>query len=414
MSKHYSVREIVKDLLTKQPRLKRVKDTDFFSAFKLAAIQHGYSDENMPLTWSVERARYDAKRELSGKRKHRLTAKEDNLVKKARFSALQAVATYNNPLSPFRSGSYIVHMHIAWNSLLLALLFINGDKPYFKEKSGRYTIIDGSRKFWDLATCMKKYWKGQKQPISENLQFFIGLRNKIEHAIMPELDLSIFGECQAMLINFEDLLTSEFGTDYAMSESLAMSLQFSRMRDEKQADATRSLRASVGKDIQTYIDTFRGSLSTDIMNDMAFSYKVFLVPNVGNHRSKDALAVEFVHYDPDDPDQADAYAKGVMLIKQKHIPVANLELFKPSEVAPQVEEQINKPFKVHHHTRCWQYYRVRPTSGSSSPKDTNPNYCVYDSLHRDYGYTKKWVKYLIERMSDPAEYNEVMFRAKQD
>jgi len=31
------------------------------------------------------------------------------------------------------------------------------------------------------------------------------LRNKIEHRSMPQLDPSIFGECQAMLLNFDEM-----------------------------------------------------------------------------------------------------------------------------------------------------------------------------------------------------------------
>ena len=65
----------------------------------------------------------------------------------------------------------------------------------------------------------------------KNLDFFIGLRNKIEHRSMPELEHRIFGECQSLLFNFEDFLFQEFGTKYALNESLSLALQFSQLRD---------------------------------------------------------------------------------------------------------------------------------------------------------------------------------------
>jgi hypothetical protein len=51
------------------------------------------------------------------------------------------------------------------------------------------------------------------------------MRNKIEHRSMPELDPSIFGECQAMLLNFDDLLGKEFGDKNRIRQCLSFALQ---------------------------------------------------------------------------------------------------------------------------------------------------------------------------------------------
>jgi hypothetical protein len=48
----------------------------------------------------------------------------------------------------------------------------------------------------------------------------------------PNLDPALYGECQAALLNFERVLTQEFGDAYALAESLAVSLQFSRVTPE--------------------------------------------------------------------------------------------------------------------------------------------------------------------------------------
>lgn len=51
--------------------------------------------------------------------------------------------------------------------------------------------------------------------------------------LLPELDAGLYGECQAALLNFEELITSEFGTRYALAEQLAVSLQFTKLIPSK-------------------------------------------------------------------------------------------------------------------------------------------------------------------------------------
>jgi hypothetical protein len=348
---------------------------------------------------------------MAGRATPRLSKNVVNLIGKARQSALEAVASYNNPTSPFRSGSFIVHMHIAWNALLLGVFLRQGIKPhYIDSKTGKPELLNGEVKWWDLSKCVKEYWKGYEYAISKNIEFFAGLRNKIEHSLMPELDLDIFGECQAYLINFENILVTEFGDNYALTETLAMSLQFSRLRDANQNLATRKLHEGLRPDIKEYIDRFRSALSAEISADMEYSFKVFLVPNTGNHRSKDSLAVEFVKYDTLEPDEADEYRRVVTLIKDRQIPVANLDKMRAGEVAKQVAGAI-KPRKFTastHHARCALFYNARPPKGSPNPASCNTRYCFYDAAHGDYVYTKEWVDFLIKEMSDPAKYDAAM------
>jgi hypothetical protein len=65
--------------------------------------------------------------------------------------------------------------------------------------------VDGEKKAWDLSDCIKEHFKGQDYPSKQNLKFFIGLRNQIEHSFLPALDPEIYGECQALLLNYEKL-----------------------------------------------------------------------------------------------------------------------------------------------------------------------------------------------------------------
>lgn len=239
-------------------------------------------------------------------------------VEKARDSALLAVETYNRPGIRFRSGGFIVLMCIAWTALFHAIFFKRGVKPFYRKKSNRrhFEILDGDRKAWELSQCAANFWGPQNPAVRTNIEFFVKLRNKIEHRSMPGIDVDIFGECQALLFNFEDLLVREFGEKYALNESLSLALQFSCFRNENQQNAIRKLHKGLAKDVVSYINAFRSSLSTEQLQDMHFSYKVFLFPKPANREPGADLAVEFVKSDPNNPEEMSRINRAVALIKQ--------------------------------------------------------------------------------------------------
>ena len=238
-------------------------------------------------------------------------------LEKARESALLAVESYNRPQATFRSGGYIVLMCIAWTALLHAIFFKRGIKPFYRRKSNprHFERVDGDKKAWEISHCAAEFWGQDSPTVRVNLEFFIRLRNKIEHRSMPGLDMDIFGECQALLFNFEDLLVAEFGDRFAINESLSLALQFSCSRNEQQERSVRRLHSRIAKDLRSYIDSFRSSLSAEQLQDMAFSYKVFLLPKPANRERGADLAVEFVKYDRDNPAEMERITRAVALIK---------------------------------------------------------------------------------------------------
>ncbi|MGO8721054.1 MAG: DUF3644 domain-containing protein [Acidobacteriaceae bacterium] len=238
-------------------------------------------------------------------------------LEKARDSGLLAVEIYNKPRTSFRSGAYIVMMCIAWTALFHAIFFKRRVKPFYRKKSNRrhFEILDGDKKAWELSTCIAEFWGSEHPPVRLNLQFFVGLRNKIEHRSMSGLDIDIFGECQALLFNFEDLITQEFGSKYALNESLSLALQFSCHRNEQQQLAVRKLHKALARDILAYIDAFRTSLTYEQLQDMKFSYKVFLIPKPANRENSADLAVEFIKYDANNAEEMRRINKAVALIK---------------------------------------------------------------------------------------------------
>lgn len=333
-------------------------------------------------------------------------------LEKARDSALLAVEVYNKPAVKFKSGGYITLMVIAWTSLFHAMFLRSKVKPYYRKPSGRFVRIDGDFRYWELDECLWQHFTSDTgNPIRKNLEFFIPLRNKIEHRSMPELDASIFGECQAMLLNFDQMLEKQFGVKYCLRESLSFSLQLFPS-SQSLIDAVKHNRDT--KAIVEFIQQFRSTISSDVMVSSKFSFKAFLI-QVANHKSANALPIQFFHYDKLSEEERDQIGQLVAMVKFKEISVANPNVMKPGGVVKKVQQGLGNPkvirggkpvpkFNGDTHIRCWRKYKVRPPDGSPNPQETDWKYCVYDKMHNDYGYTQAWVDFLIEKLRDPAEF----------
>ncbi len=333
----------------------------------------------------------------------------DHLAK-AHAAAIAAVEAYNKPGSRFRTDQYIVLMMMAWTALFHAIFFKNGRRPWYRKKTKkgvRYVYVDDEPKHWELATCLEEYYQDKNPPERTNLQFLIALRHKIEHRHLPELDPVLYGECQAALLNFEDLLGREFGARYALTETLAVSLQFSKSIPPQKAAAMRLHLASAGKDVLEFIDGFRGGLTDEVVNDPKYSFRVYLVPKATGRPAAADVAVEFVPYDPSATEETEHLKRVVTLIKERQVPVANLETLRAGQVVERVRQGLPFPFNMGTHTAAWYHYGVRPAGGSDRPERTKAKYCVYDKAHRDYLYTQEWVNFLSKQLSDAAEYERV-------
>jgi hypothetical protein len=341
----------------------------------------------------------------------RLSKKVRQHLEKARSSALSAVENYNKPGIAFRTRTYTILMVLAWTALFHSIFYRRRIKPWYVEQGEgraiRYKKIEGDPKHWELGECIRQYYGDQNPPERKNLEFMMRLRNKIEHRDHPELDPALYGECQAMLMNFEDLLGQEFGGEYALAETLSVSLQFSAIRQKEQEVALRRLQRSSAKDIIEFIEKFRSNLAPEVLESSNYSLKVFLIPKIANRESAADLSVEFVPYDPTNPDEMNQLKRLTAFIKEKRIPVASSGLMRASDVYGRLKEYL--PFKVKQNInlKAWQYYKVRPKSGVRHPEWTKIEFCIYDELMKGYGYTEAWVQFLCRKLSNPSEFRKV-------
>lgn len=336
-------------------------------------------------------------------------------IEKAKDAALLAVEVYNKPAVKFKSGGYITLMVIAWTALFHAIFFKRKRKPFYKKPNGHYDRVEGDYKYWELDECLRQYYQSHTEnPVRKNLEFFIPLRNKIEHRSMPELDATIFGECQAMLLNLDEMLGNEFGNKHCIRESLSFSLQLFPS-SESLVDAVK--RNPAARPIADFIQRYRSTVSPETLVSGKYSFKAFLI-QVANHSSSDALPIQFVHYDKLSDEQKAQLGHLVTMIKFKEVPVLNPDTMKAGEVVNKVQHGLGNPkilrgdkhadkFNLDTHRRCWTKYKVRPASDSPNPQETKPEYCIYDKLYKGYGYTLSWVSFLIEELKDKKKFQSL-------
>jgi len=242
--------------------------------------------------------------------------KTKNTLESSIDSALLAVEVYNKPRTSFRSEAYITLMIMAWTKLFHAYFNSTvGDKYYYKKKSGRYETIDGEKKAWDIGKCIKEY-RELNTPVERNLQFFIKLRNKIEHRHINkrEIDTLIFGECQSLLYNYENLLLEIFGQSYAINQALVYSLQFSQLRTKPQETASKAALSKDLAEIVSYVGKYRGGLKDATYNSQEYSIKLIQIPKISNTNRADA-AIEFVRWDGLSKEDKKAYEQVAVLIR---------------------------------------------------------------------------------------------------
>ena len=320
-------------------------------------------------------------------------------LESSREAALLAVEIYNKPRIGFRSEGYIALMIIAWTRLFHAH-FNNtiGDKYYYKLKNGRFDIVDGEKKAWDISKCMKEYGE-LANTVRTNLEFCVKLRNRIEHRHVNEreLDVFIFGECQSLLFNYENLMIELFGSEYSINESLVYSLQFSHIRTPKQTKANKSALSKDLSDIISYISKYRNELEESVYNSQEYSIKLLQIPKISNTNRADA-AIEFVRLDELNEEDKKAYEQITVITKDKTIKVegANVGRLKAGEVLDRVNVRFTG-FKLTHnlHVVMYKIFSIRPPNGSEEPFETQTEFCLYDEPHGDYVYHESLVEFLI-------------------
>ena len=343
--------------------------------------------------------------------KPELSAVAESLISKSREAALLAVQVYNNPTLNFRTPSFIVHMVIAYTSFFHALFEEQG-KDYVER------LADGTPKLtrtgqpwlWDLRHCVKEYWGGISSPVRDNLNLFIELRDEIEHRYARAFDSRIAEYCQALLLNYEELIVEHFSQYYALGTSISIPLQLTRQASTSRLDALRELQRQDYKVLTELVDSFSSSISQASRDSMEYRFRVMLVQVPANHPESADLSMRFIKFEDLTEEAKSGLRDAVTLVKTRTIEAANAGRLLPNAVVRIIQETADPRFRMHEHTLAWKHFGVRPRERQADGCDTR--YCHYDEAHGDIVYTMEWVKKLQDAVSDPPTY--AFIRAYRD
>ena len=271
------------------------------------------------------------------------------LIKKSRESALSAVQIFNNPNILFKSETYIVLMIIAWTYLLHAYFKENKidyryiDKKRSTDKRIIYQTRDGDYLYWDLSKCLKYDPLPLSKNCINNLNFLIGLRNKIEHKMVGELDDALSARFQACCLNYNKYIAELFGEKFAIDKYLSFFLQFSKLSKEQ-----RELIEDydLPETIETYIKTFDSGLTSEEYNSEEYATRYLFVPKTTNRPGQADRVIEFVK---ENTNLADNINKEYVLIKE-----AEKTKFLAGQIVNAMKVKGYTKFNFHKHTELWK------------------------------------------------------------
>lgn len=343
------------------------------------------------------------------------------IVKASRDEACLAARLYNDPSEVRSFEAFVVHMHLAWLYLLHAELTRDGvDYRYHRNDNPRLLVkVDGEPKQWELAKCVSHRWPTSADPTRLNLEFFIGLRNKIEHRYARQQDaltVMLGGHAQALLLNYEAELTSVFGVEESLATRLRFPVFIGSFTDSGER-SLRKLRRDLPAPLRTFIADFHSGLSEETQSDPRFELRL-RVTNELAPKDPDALALRFTRYDDLTEDQKAAFVElgrqGVVITRERQRRVVGHGLKKPRLVAAEVAEAIPFVFNMNHFAKAWKALKIRPLAGAEHPEVTDEKYCVYDERHNDYGYTQAYVKKLIRECPTEQGFRRLLKMAPKD
>lgn len=327
-------------------------------------------------------------------------------LRAAKDEAVLASRLYNDPAEVRAFEGFVVHMHVAWLYLLHArFLRDNVDFRYRSlDAPGEFVHVDGEVKRWELARCVLDRWPNDQEAVRKNLEFFIGLRNRIEHRHTRSdmtLALAVGGQAQALLLNFEEELTATFGTDHTLAARLRLPLFIGSFTMEGE-QVLKALRNKLPTGYRSFIADFHAGLTEEVARSPQFDLRLRIVlERVAS--GSDALAIQFTRWDDMSNEEKAATEllgrRGQTIVREQKRSVVGHGLLLPGEVERQVATAIPFVFNSYHFLRSWQIKGIRPRGKDAHPERTDEKYCIYDELSRQYGYTEAWTKWLIKHCS---------------
>lgn len=321
-----------------------------------------------------------------------------HILQESRRQACVAVDFYNRSGTERSYLDFVVHMHLAWQYLLHAECDQQKRDYVFRDDRGRIQRIrDGGEKTWDLQRCLQWRFPTEADPTRVNAEFFIGLRNRIEHRYQDSLMVATAGKAHAYVVNYETELVAAFGDQQSLSAYLRFPV-FVQNLSPAGVKEQLATRRRLPKAVQSYIIRFEHNLDRRVTESERYDYRVMLVQVKGPKSEADS-AMTFVRAEDlteDKRKQMEAEGKiGTSVVVEKHRDVMYSDELTPAEVVTLLATKSPFIINMWHFTELCKRHKVKPAKGDP-PEKTDPRYCLYDKPWKKYVYTQAFVRLAIE------------------
>jgi hypothetical protein len=302
-------------------------------------------------------------------------------------------------------------MHLAWLYLLHAEFKRDRIDCRYRQKDNprRLERVDGEPKLWELAKCVAERWPDQT-PVRANIEFFIALRNKIEHRytrFQQELALAVGGKSQALLLNFEEHLTLQFGVRFSLATKLRFPIFIGSFTTEGQ-QALERLHAKLPNELNRFIVRCAEALPDEVRDDDKYDLRLRVFLELVKNPAS-GLPIRFVRAaDMTEQQKTALRDTGLVIVREQQRDVSNRGWLKPNQVVKAVAAQIPFKFTMGHFVKAWKVESVRPSVGSVHPERTKEQYCRYDEPHGDYTYSPGYVEHLVRHLSTAGGFRDLL------
>jgi hypothetical protein len=329
-----------------------------------------------------------------------------HMLQASKNEARLAVDLYNRSGAQRQLEAFIVHMVLGWTKLFQAHTERLGNDLYERDENGwRRKHPEGGHLYKPLRTLMAETFT-QNDPRVANIDFFIRLRNQIEHRHESQIAALVAGRTQALLLNYEKTLVELFGSQEALGSELRFPLFLSSITEDAVA-AVKRLRASVPRGVLEWIQDYESTLDPAIVDAQTYDFRIYLVPHTGAKSTADA-AMTFVRADELTEEQKAVLDQFVTIVREKNVPVEDFNGILPGEVVKRVAAKLGaKRFDLHVHHQCWVSFGARPKGSADNKAQTRAEFCRFNQAFNQYVYSPQWVDYLIRRLADDDTYAAV-------
>ncbi len=336
------------------------------------------------------------------------------MVHASRDEASLAVRLYNDPAERRAFEGFAVHMHLAWLYLLHAEFTRDGtDYRYWLSGTPRrLDKRDGEPKRWELSRSVRSRWPLPQEPVRANLEFFIGLRNMIEHRFartQRALSESVSGHAQALLLNYEAELTTQFGLKVSLATRLRFPVFVGSFTTEGEK-ALLQLRKALPAALRTFLADYQAGLDPLVSGDPRYELRLRVFQELAP-KDPAALTIRYTRDDDLTPDQRrvleELGRQGVVVTKVRERNVANLDELRPTQVVREVQRRVAYRFTSDDFQRAWKTLGVRPRTGAAHPEETLEQFCTYDRRHHDYGYKPAYIEKLVRECSTAEKFTKL-------